>query len=111
MTGTDGRILFFTNGMDWPGQHRRTSTLHLFHNNHNGTFTDVTHAAGLEVEVYALGVAVGDYDNDGDDDLFVTTVGQSRLFRNTKGVFTDVTKEAGLAGPERIQHQRGLGRF
>src|SRR5262252_3630692 len=91
--------LFFTNGMDWPGQHRRPSTLHLYHNNHNGTFTDVTHAAGLDVEMYALGVAVGDYDNDGDEDLFVTAVGQSRLFRNTRGVFTDVTKEAGLAGP------------
>jgi hypothetical protein len=97
--GDGWQDLFFTNGMDWPGQHRRTSTLHLYHNNHNGTFTDVTHAAGLDVEMYAMGVAVGDYDNDGDDDLFVTAVGQSRLFRNTKGVFTDVTKEAGLAGP------------
>jgi hypothetical protein len=97
--GDGWQDLFFTNGMDWPGQHRRTSTLHLYHNNHNGTFTDATHAAGLDVEMYALGVAVGDFDNDGDDDLFVTAVGQSRLFRNTKGVFTDVTKEAGLAGP------------
>jgi len=97
--GDGWQDLFFTNGMDWPGQHRRTSTLHLFHNNHNGTFTDVTHAAGLDVELYAMGVAVGDFDNDGDDDLFVTAVGQSRLFRNDKGVFKDVTKEAGLAGP------------
>src|SRR5215471_16786841 len=91
--------LIFTNGMDWPGQHRRTSTLHLFRNNHNGTFTDVTHAAGLDVELYAMGIAVGDYDNDGEDDLFITAVGQSRLFRNKKGVFTDVTRDAGLAGP------------
>jgi enediyne biosynthesis protein E4 len=91
--------LVFTNGMDWPGQHRRTSTPHLFRNNHNGTFTDVTHAAGLDVELYAMGIAVGDYDNDGEDDLFITAVGQSRLFRNKKGVFTDVTREAGLAGP------------
>jgi len=97
--GDGWQDLFFTNGMDWPGQHRRTSTLHLFRNNRNGTFTDVTHGAGLDVEVYALGVAIGDYDNDGDDDLFVTAVGQSRLFRNTNGVFTDITKEAGLAGP------------
>jgi hypothetical protein len=97
--GDGWQDLFFTNGMDWPGQHRRASTLHLFHNNHNGTFTDVTHAAGLDVELYAMGVAVGDFDNDGDDDLFVTAVGQSRLFRNDKGVFTDVTKQAGLAGP------------
>ena len=97
--GDGWQDLFFTNGKDWPGQHRRTTTLQLFRNNHNGTFTDVTRDAGLAVEVYALGVAVGDYDNDGDDDLFVTAVGQNRLFRNTKGVFADVTKEAGLAGP------------
>jgi enediyne biosynthesis protein E4 len=97
--GDGWQDLFFTNGMDWPGQRRKASTLHLFRNNRNGTFTDVTHAAGLDLELYALGVAVGDYDNDGDEDLFVTAVGQSRLFRNDKGVFTDVTKEAGLAGP------------
>ena len=97
--GDGWQDLFFTNGKDWPGQPHHTSTLHLFRNNQNGTFTDVTRAAGLAVEAYALGVAVGDYDNDGDEDLFVTTVGQSLLFRNNKGVFTDVTKEAGLAGP------------
>ena len=97
--GDGWQDLFFTNGKDWPGQRRRPSTLQLFRNNRNGTFTDVTRAAGLAVEAYALGVAVADYDNDGDDDLFVTSVGQSLLFRNTKGVFTDVTKEAGLAGP------------
>src|SRR5437870_4932104 len=96
--GDGWQDLFFTNGKDWPGQHRRTSTLQLLRNNGNGTFTDVTRAAGLAVEAYALGVAVGDYDNDGDEDLFVTAVGQSLLFRNTKGVFTDVTKDAGLAG-------------
>src|SRR5215813_11910992 len=97
--GDGWQDLFFTNGKDWPGQPQHTSTLHLFRNNQNGTFTDVTRAAGLAVEAYALGVAVGDYDNDGDEDLFVTTVRQSLLFRNNKGVFTDVTKEAGLAGP------------
>jgi len=97
--GDGWQDLFFTNGKDWPGQPHHTSTLHLFRNNQNGTFTDVTRAAGLAVEAYALGVAVGDYDNDGDEDLVVTTVGQSLLFRNNKGVFTDVTKEAGLAGP------------
>src|SRR5262245_16218336 len=97
--GDGWQDLFFTNGKDWPGQPHRTSTLHLFRNNQNGTFTDVTRAAGLAIEAYALGVAVGNYANDGDEDLFVTTVGQNHLFRNTKGVFTDVTKEAGLAGP------------
>jgi hypothetical protein len=96
--GDGWQDLFFTNGTDWPGQPRRMSTVRLFRNNH-GTFTDTTRAAGLAVEAYALGVAVGDYDNDGDEDLFITTVGQSLLFRNTNGVFTNVTKEAGLSGP------------
>jgi hypothetical protein len=73
--------------------------LSLYRNNRNGTFTDVTAAAGLAVEMYGMGVAVGDYDNDGFPDLFITAVGQSRLFRNTgKGSFVDVTKKAGLEG-------------
>ena len=97
--GDGWQDLFFTNGKDWPGQRRQVSTPQLFRNNKNGTFTDVTRASGLAVDVYAMGVAVGDYDNDGDDDLFVTALGQSLLFRNTGGVFTDVTKESGLLGP------------
>ena len=59
------------------------STLKLYHNNRNGTFTDVTAKAGLAVSFYGLGVAVGDYDNDGFDDIFVTALGQSRLFQTT----------------------------
>ena len=109
--GDGWQDLFFTNGKDWPGQPHRVSTLHLFHNNQNGTFTDVTRVAGLAVEAHALGVAVGDYDNDGDEDLFVTTVGQNLLFRNTKGVFTDVTKEAGLAGPNEFSTSAALVDF
>ena len=97
--GDGWQDLFFTNGKDWPGQHRQTSTLQLFRNNKDGTFTDVSRAAGLAVEVYAMGSAVGDFDNDGDDDLFVSALGQSLLFRNNGGVFADVTKEAGLFGP------------
>jgi enediyne biosynthesis protein E4 len=97
--GDGWQDLFFTNGKDWPGQRGRTSMPHLFRNDRNGTFTDVTRAAGFAVEAYGLGVAVGDYDNDGDDDLFMATVGQSLLFRNTNGTFADVTKTAGLAGP------------
>jgi hypothetical protein len=91
--------ILFANGCDWPGHKRRRSTLRLYRNNRNGTFTDVTAAAGLAVETYAMGVAVGDYDNDGFPDLFVSAVGQSRLFRNTgKGAFIDVTAKAGLGG-------------
>ncbi|HEX2715041.1 MAG TPA: CRTAC1 family protein [Candidatus Acidoferrales bacterium] len=93
--------ILLVNGMDWPGHHRRTSTLQLYHNNGDGTFTDVTRKAGLAVEMYGMGVAVGDYDNDGRDDLFVTALGQSHLFRNNgDGTFTDVTHAAGLWGPQ-----------
>jgi hypothetical protein len=73
--------------------------LSLYRNNRNGTFTDVTEAAGLAVEMYGMGVAVGDYDNDGWPDVFISAVGQSRLFHNTgKGTFVDMTRKAGLAG-------------
>jgi enediyne biosynthesis protein E4 len=96
--GDGWQDLFFTNGKDWPGRPRRPSTPHLFRNNRNGTFSDVTRAAGLAIDAYGLGVAAADYDNDGDSDLFITVVGQSLLFRNTNAVFADVTKEAGLAG-------------
>src|SRR5713226_7374463 len=59
--------IFLVNGMDWPGHVQKHSTPRLYHNNHDGTFTDVTHKAGLDVEMYGMGVAVGDYDNDGFD--------------------------------------------
>ena len=89
--------ILFVNGMDWPGHHRQRSTLRLYRNNRNGTFTDVTKAAGLDVELYGMGVAVGDFNNDGFPDLYITCVGQSRLFRNTgKGTFVDVTRTSGL---------------
>ena len=92
--------IFLVNGMDWPGHHRQRSTPKLYRNNHDGTFTDVTQKSGLAVEIYGMGVAVGDYDNDGYDDLFVTALGQNRLFRNNgDGTFTDVTRQAGLWGP------------
>ena len=91
--------IVLVNGMDWPGQKRQRSTLKLYRNNRNGTFTDVTRAAGLDMELYGMGVAVGDFNNDGFPDLYVTCVGQSRLFRNTgKGRFVDVTRASGLGG-------------
>jgi enediyne biosynthesis protein E4 len=69
----------------------------LYHNNRNGTFTDVTKQAGLLDAGWAVGVCVGDYNNDGFEDLFVTYFGQNRLYRNNgEGTFTDVTKQAGL---------------
>ena len=91
--------IFLVNGSDWPGHLQKHSTPTLYHNNHDGTFTDVTHKAGLDVEMYGIGVAVGDFDNDGYDDLFVTAYGQNRLFHNNgNGTFTDVTQKAGLSG-------------
>jgi len=93
--------ILLINGMDWPGHKKRRSTLRLYHNNGNGTFTDVTSRAGLDVELYGLGVAVGDYNNDGFPDILVTCVGQNRLFHNTgKGTFVDVTNASGLGKRE-----------
>jgi hypothetical protein len=92
--------IFLVNGMDWPGHNSKHSTPKLYHNNHDGTFTDVTHQAGLDAqEMFGMGVAVGDFDNDGFDDLFVTAYGQSHLFHNNgNGTFSDVTQKAGLGG-------------
>jgi len=93
--------IFLVNGTNWPGQPSKHSTPKLYHNNHNGTFTDVTHKAGLDIEIFGMGVAIGDYDNDGFDDIFITAMGQSRLFHNNgNGTFTDVTQKAGLMGPK-----------
>ncbi|HEX4311002.1 MAG TPA: CRTAC1 family protein [Acidobacteriaceae bacterium] len=95
--------IFLVNGTAWPGHPGRATTPALYHNNHDGTFTDVTQKAGLAIPMCGMGVAVGDYDNDGRDDLFVTVYGQNHLFRNNgNGTFTDVTKKAGLATPPEL---------
>ncbi len=91
--------ILLVNGKDW-SSHGKPTTMKLYHNNQNGTFTDVTAKAGLAVSLYGLGVAVGDYDNDGFDDIFISALGQSHLFHNNgNGTFTDVTRAAGLWGP------------
>ncbi len=93
--------ILLVNGDDFAGHpHGGPTTPKLYHNNGNGTFTDVTRKAGLAVPMFGMGVAVGDYDNDGFDDIFITALGQSHLFHNNgNGTFTDVTKAAGLWGP------------
>jgi hypothetical protein len=92
--------IFLVNSMDWPGHKSGKSFPALYHNNHDGTFTDVTQQAGLAVESYGLGCAVADYDNDGFEDIYLTTVGSNHLFRNLgNGKFADVTAKAGVADP------------
>jgi hypothetical protein len=89
--------ILLVNGMDWPGHKRQKSTLRLYRNNRNGSFTDVTRTAGLDVEMYGMGVAISDYNNDGFPDIFISCVGQSHLFRNNgDGKFIDVTRTAGF---------------
>src|SRR5579871_4755816 len=91
--------ILLINGENWPGHAGAATTPKLYHNNHDGTFTDVTRKAGLGVSMYGMGATIGDYDNDGFDDIFISALGQSRLFHNNgNGTFTDVTKSAGLEG-------------
>jgi enediyne biosynthesis protein E4 len=92
--------IILVNSMDWPEHKTGKSFPALYHNNRDGTFTDVTRQAGLAVEMYGLGCAVGDYDNDGNVDIYITTVGSNHLFRNLgNGKFADVTAKAGVADP------------
>jgi len=91
--------IYFTNAptvdMAIKGQAARGA---LYHNNHDGTFTEVTEKAGLATPCFAMGGAVGDYNNDGWPDIYLTCLGGNKLFKNNgDGTFTDVTKQAGIA--------------
>jgi hypothetical protein len=90
--------VFLVNGTTLEGfPQGQEPTSHLYRNNKDGTFTDVTEKAGLMRSGWGQGVCVGDYDNDGNDDLFVTFYGQNALYRNEgNGSFTDITEKAGL---------------
>ncbi len=105
----DGRLdIFFVNGAalkphmtatEMPDKSDPKFWNRLYHNNGDGTFTDVTGRAGVKGHSYGQGVAVGDYDNDGRPDLFVTNYGRNILYHNNgDGTFTDVTDKAGVAG-------------
>jgi hypothetical protein len=91
--------IFFTNAQNVDmALHGKKSRSALYHNNHDGTFTDVTDQAGVGYPCWAMGAAVGDYNNDGWPDLLVTCFGGVVLYRNNgDGTFTDVTKSAGLS--------------
>ena len=95
--------IFLVNGSSFEGFPKgREPTSYLFHNNRDGTFTDVTQDAGLTHAGWGQGCCVGDYDNDGFDDLFVTYWGKNVLYRNKgNGTFEDVSEEAGVAGDGR----------
>jgi hypothetical protein len=92
--------LFLVNSTGWPGQSGTSTVSALYHNNRDGTFSDVTDRMGLAVPIYGMGVAAADYDNDGWIDLYLTGLGQSRLFRNVRGErFVDVTRAARVDDP------------
>jgi len=91
--------IYLVNGSTYDALSGKTSAPHaaLFHNNHDGTFTDVAQQAGVTNDRWGFGVAVGDYDNDGWPDLYVTNFGKNRLYHNNHdGTFTDVAEKAGV---------------
>ena len=98
----DGLLdIFFTNGAAIPSLEKSDPSYsnRLFRNNGDGTFTDVTEIAGLQGIGYSMGVAAGDYDNDGFVDLYITGVNRNQLFHNNgDGTFTEVTEKAGVGG-------------
>jgi hypothetical protein len=88
--------ILLLNGKDWAPRGRRSLSA-LYRNNHNGTFTDITRGSGLDIEMYAMGVAIGDYDNDGRDDVYITALDGDHLFHNEGGgKFRDVTAASGI---------------
>ncbi|HET6568268.1 MAG TPA: CRTAC1 family protein, partial [Rhodothermales bacterium] len=121
-TGAEGRMLFpetmgsgcgfidydgdgwldilVAGGGTWPGSNKKPiQPVWLYHNNGDGTFSLKTREAGLEdIQAYSIGFAVADYDNDGDQDFYLTTLGPNMLFRNDAGIFTEVAEAAGVAG-------------
>ncbi|MEM9589257.1 MAG: VCBS repeat-containing protein, partial [Planctomycetota bacterium] len=100
----DGLLdLLLVNSRAWPWAETSSdppATCHVYAGNGDGTFRDVSEATGMDVSLYGMGVAVGDIDNDGDTDIFLSAVGKNRLMRNDDGVFVDVTDASGVGGEE-----------
>lgn len=95
--GDGWQDLLLVNSKDWAPRGRRSLSA-LYRNNKNGTFTDITAGSGLDVEMYGIGVATADYDNDGRQDIYITALEGDRLFHNEgNGKFKDVTKLSGIA--------------
>jgi hypothetical protein len=93
--------LLLVNSTWFPGHEQETTpTLVLYQNDGSGQFTDVTREAGLAIDCYGMGAAVGDFDSDGWTDLYITALGENYLLRNGQGRFTDVTSASGTAGQD-----------
>lgn len=114
--GDGDQDIVFVNSCRWPwdsrdlNKDRTQPTQAVYRNDGECRFVEVTKEARLDVTFYGMGVACGDYDNDGDTDLFFTAVGKNRLFRNDGGKFVDVTGEAGVGGVD-SQWSTGAGWF
>jgi len=94
--------ILFVNSKRWDWNSRpggTPATCALYSNDGKGNFTDVSNETGLDVSLYGMGCAIGDYDDDGDPDVYLSAVGPNRLLRNDGGKFVDVTAQAGVAGP------------
>ncbi|MDP6466438.1 MAG: CRTAC1 family protein [Pirellulaceae bacterium] len=95
--------ILLVNATRWPWDPRspvKSTSMKLFRNDGTGQFDDVTIDVGLDVSFYGMGCAFGDFDNDGDTDLFISVVGPNKLFRNDQGKFTDITDTANVSGDD-----------
>jgi hypothetical protein len=95
--GDGWQDILLINSKSWPGRPGPRSLPALYRNAHDGTFTDITRGSGLDVELYGIGAAAADFDNDGRIDIYMTALGGNRLFRSLgDGKFADVTRQAGV---------------
>jgi len=101
--GDGDQDILLVNGARWPDDPRtvdQPATQRLFRNDGSGKFEDVTAEVGLDQSMYGMGCAFGDFDNDGDVDLFISAVGPNKLFRNDRGTFVDISESAGVTGED-----------